>query len=189
MYAVIVRDLRGLAGQRAQARSNLHVAAVAKIRLRAAGWSRRRGRLEVWVMRTYEYDRLLQWSECDAGGIIFFPNYARWMVDGLNQMLLSLGIDPNGVIDAATRGGLPVAQLAMHFHHAPQLHETVRHEITVEKIGRKSIAFRHRFLLGDLLCMEATETRIWATHSLTQPPTLTTLPVPDHVRAALSADS
>ena len=58
-------------------------------------------------MRTYRYDRLMQWSECDAGGIIFFPNYARWMVDGLNQMFLSLGIDPNAILDAETRGGLP----------------------------------------------------------------------------------
>lgn len=140
-------------------------------------------------MRTYKYDRLLQWSECDAGGIIFFPNYARWMVDGLNQMFLSLGIDPNAVIDAETRGGLPVLQVAMQFHQAPKLHETVRHEITVEKIGGKSMAFTHRFFLGDVLCMESTETRIWATHSLTQPPTLTTLPVPEEVRAALSAGS
>ena len=140
-------------------------------------------------MRTYKYDRLLQWSECDAGGLIFFPNYARWMVDGLNQMFLSLGIDPNAVIDAETRGGLPVLQVAMQFHQAPKLHETVRHEITVEKIGGKSMAFKHRFFLGDVLCMESTETRIWATHSLTQPPTLTTLPVPEEVRAALSAGS
>jgi 4-hydroxybenzoyl-CoA thioesterase len=140
-------------------------------------------------MRTYRYDRLMQWSECDAGGIIFFPNYARWMVDGLNQMFLSLGIDPNAILDAETRGGLPVLQLSMQFHQAPKLHETVTHEILVEKIGGKSLNFKHRFLVGEVLCMESTETRVWATHSLTQPPVLTTLPVPDQVRTALSVES
>jgi hypothetical protein len=37
--------------------------------------------------------------------------------------------------------------------------------------------------------MESTETRVWATHSLTQPPILTTLPVPHQVRTALSVES
>jgi 4-hydroxybenzoyl-CoA thioesterase len=77
----------------------------------------------------------------------------------------------------------------MQFHQAPKLHETVTHEILVEKIGGKSLNFKHRFLVGEVLCMESTETRVWATHSLTQPPILTTLPVPDQVRTALSVES
>ena len=40
-------------------------------------------------MRHFTYDRRVNWSECDPGGIIFFPHYARWMVDGLNEMFLS----------------------------------------------------------------------------------------------------
>ena len=47
-------------------------------------------------MRHYTYDRRLNWSECDPGGIIFFPHYARWMVDGLNEMFLGFGVDPSG---------------------------------------------------------------------------------------------
>jgi 4-hydroxybenzoyl-CoA thioesterase len=139
-------------------------------------------------MRVYRYERRLHWSECDPGGIVFFPNYARWMVDGLNEMFLSLGIDPNGVIDEATRGGLPVLQLSMRFLSAPALHETLTHEISVQKIGSKSLAFRHRFLRNDELLMEAEETRIWATHSLGVPSVLTTLPVPANVRELLSTN-
>ena len=46
-------------------------------------------------MRHYTYDRRLNWSECDPGGIIFFPHYARWMVDGLNEMFLGFGDRPD----------------------------------------------------------------------------------------------
>jgi 4-hydroxybenzoyl-CoA thioesterase len=139
-------------------------------------------------MRTYRYQRRLNWSECDPGGIVFFPHYARWMVDGLNEMFLSLGIDPNAVNDAGERAGLPVVHLTMEFHKAPLLHQTVTHEIRVEKVGGKSLAFRHRFLLENELLMEAEDTRIWATHSLIDPASINTLRVPDRVRALLSGN-
>ena len=73
----------------------------------------------------------------------------------------------------------------MKFHSAPALHESVTHQITVEKIGGKSIAFRHRFLRGDELLMEAEETRVWAEHPLDNPRALRTQQVPDNVRALL----
>jgi 4-hydroxybenzoyl-CoA thioesterase len=136
-------------------------------------------------MRLYAYDRRLHWSECDAGGIVFFPNYARWMVDGLNEMFLSLGVDPNGPRPSNARGGLPVLGLTMKFHSAPVLHEMLTHQISVEKVGGKSLAFRHRFLRGDELLMEAEETRVWAEHPLDNPRALRTLQVPDDVRALL----
>jgi 4-hydroxybenzoyl-CoA thioesterase len=136
-------------------------------------------------MRTFSYQRRLHWSECDPGGIIFFPHYARWMVDGLNEMFLSLGVDPNGSRGPSSRGGLPVLGLSMKFQSAPALHETVTHEIKVEKVGGKSLAFRHRFLRGEELLMEAEETRVWAEHALDNPRVLRTQPVPDDVRALL----
>lgn len=136
-------------------------------------------------MRHYTYDRRLNWSECDPGGIIFFPHYARWMVDGLNEMFLSMGIEPTGPRGENALGGLPVLGLSMKFVSAPALHETVTHRITVIKVGGKSMAFQHRFLRGDELLMEAEETRVWAEHPLDNPRALRTRQVPDDVRALL----
>ena len=139
-------------------------------------------------MFSYSYQRRLQWSECDPGGIVFFPHYARWMVDGLNEMLLSLGIDPNKSVDENTRGGLPVLTIAMTFASAPALHELITHQISVKKIGGKSLVFVHRFLRDDQLLMEAEETRVWAQHDLTNPTTLRTVLVPDDVRELLGSN-
>lgn len=140
-------------------------------------------------MRTYRYQRRLHWSECDPGGIVFFPNYARWMVDGLNEMLLSLGIDPNAMRDEKTRGGLPVVQLSMQFFDAPQLHAQVWHEISVEKVGVKSLNFSHRFLRDQTLLMEAHETRVWATHLIGETASMQAHAIPDSVRALLTHDN
>ena len=136
-------------------------------------------------MHQYTYERRLHWSECDPGGIIFFPNYARWMVDGLNDMFLGLGVDPNGPRGAGAIGGLPVLALAMTFNSAPALHEIVTHRIDVTKLGGKSLAFRHRFLRGEELLMEAQETRVWAEHPHGDPRGLRAAPIPVDVRALL----
>jgi 4-hydroxybenzoyl-CoA thioesterase len=139
-------------------------------------------------MRSYRYQRRLHWSECDPGGIVFFPHYARWMVEGLNEMLLSLGVDPNAVHDDNTRGGLPVVQLSMQFFGAPALHAHVWHEILVERIGGKSLSFIHRFLRDDTLLVEARETRVWAVHGIGQAASTQAISVPDAVRALLMDD-
>ena len=136
-------------------------------------------------MHKFTYERRLHWSECDAGGIIFFPHYARWMVDGLNEMFLGLGVDPNGPRESGARGGLPVLGLTMKFHSAPALHEMLTHQILVTKVGGKSIGIQHRFLRDGELLMEAEETRVWAEHPLDTPRALRTVPVPDNVRALL----
>ncbi|AJG22278.1 acyl-CoA thioesterase [Cupriavidus basilensis] len=139
-------------------------------------------------MRTYRYKRRLHWSECDPGGIVFFPHYSRWMVDGLNEMLFSLGIDPTAILDEKTRGGLPVVQLSMQFFDAPTLHSYLWHEIAVEKIGGKSLGFVHRFLREDTLLMEAHETRVWAVHAVGTTTSMHARVVPESVRALLMGD-
>lgn len=135
-------------------------------------------------MRTYRYQRRLHWSECDPAGIIFFPHYPRWMVEGLNELFLSLGVDPNGKVDAQTSRGIPCVGFSMKFSTPPHLHEMVTHEIAVTKLGRTSLTVRHRFLRGEDVLAEAEDTRVWASHSLSDAG-LKAEPIPDDLRAML----
>jgi 4-hydroxybenzoyl-CoA thioesterase len=139
-------------------------------------------------MRQYTYQRRLHWSECDPAGIIFFPNYARWMVEGLSEMFLGMGVDPNGPRGANVCGGLPAMGLSMKFLRPPLLHEIVTHRITVARIGGKSLTFQHQFLRDDELLMEAEETRVWAEHPLGDPAGLRGIQVPDDIRALLERE-
>lgn len=139
-------------------------------------------------LRVYRYDRLLHWSECDPGGIIYFPNYARWMTDGVNLMMRSIGIDPNARIDRETTGGLPVLGISLKFYEPPRLHETITHEIEVVKLGGKSLELTHRFWRGETLLAEASDLRVWARHELLDE-RLTSVPIPDNVRERLSTSA
>lgn len=136
-------------------------------------------------MYKFSYQRRLQWSECDPVGIIFFPHYARWVADGLHEMFLTLGVDPAGVYDGNIRRGMPAVSLSMQFHAAPALHDEVDHLIVVQKVGTKSISFRHEFRRGDVLLAEADDVRVWTTHIVGQPHGLKAVQIPPEIRTLL----
>jgi 4-hydroxybenzoyl-CoA thioesterase len=136
-------------------------------------------------MYKYSYQRRLHWSECDPVGIIFFPHYARWVADGLHEMFLGLGVDPTGIYDGNIRRGLPIVSLSIKFHAAPALHEEVDHRILIQKVGTKSLSFRHEFRRGDSLLAEAEDVRVWTTHVVGQPDSLKAVPIPPEIRALL----
>lgn len=138
-------------------------------------------------MYVYSYSRRLQWGECDPAGIIFFPIYAHWVSEGLSELFLSNGIDPNEVLNGE-RVGLPAVSLSLKFHSAPRLHEEVVHEIHVEKLGGKSLCFRHEFRSGDLLLAEAQDVRVWTTHKVGLPDSLKSADIPSRVRALLEGE-
>jgi 4-hydroxybenzoyl-CoA thioesterase len=135
-------------------------------------------------MKTFTYDRRLQWSECDPAGIIFFPHYAKWMVEGLHMLFFDIGIDPNGRIDSQHTAGLPSVGISLRFHRPARLHEMVTHEITVTKIGRSSLSVKHRFFANGECLAEADDTRVWVSHSLTDA-SLKSVPFSEDMRRLL----
>lgn len=137
-------------------------------------------------MRTFRYERLLQWSECDPAGIIFFPHYAKWMVEGVNMLFLSLGIDPTGTNAENRRRGLPSTGFSMKFIAPAVLHDRLVHEIAIVKIGTKSLGFQHRILRGTQCLAEAEETRVWTESDAAG---IKSVPIPDDVRSLLDGDA
>ena len=115
-------------------------------------------------MTAYSYERRLQWSECDPGGIVFFPNYAKWAVDGLNEMLQSSGYVANRKLAHGEIEGIPCVEFSMRFFGAPRLHATVRHEIAVIRSGKTSFTVRHRFCSESGTYAEILDTRVWSVH-------------------------
>ncbi|CAN7799811.1 acyl-CoA thioesterase [Paraburkholderia hospita] len=135
-------------------------------------------------MREFRYERLLQWSECDPAGIIFFPHYARWMVEGVNLLFLALGVDPNATTERGAQRGLPSTGFSMRFLTPAKLHDQLVHEVVVTRLGTKSLSFKHRFLRGEECLAEAEEVRVWAESDASG---MRTLAVPDPVRQLLES--
>ena len=115
-------------------------------------------------MTAFSYSRRLNWSECDPGGIVFFPNYAKWAVDGLNEMLQSGGYAPNCKLPDGGTEGIPCVEFNMRFFDAPHLNAIVDHQILVRRIGKSSFTAWHLFSGDGRSYAEALDTRVWAVH-------------------------
>jgi len=115
-------------------------------------------------LTAYSYSRRLNWSECDPGGIVFFPNYAKWAVDGLNEMLQLDGYAPNRKLADGGTEGIPCVEFNMRFFDAPQLHAIVVHQISVQRVGRTSFSVRHLFSGDGRTYADVLDTRVWAVH-------------------------
>ena len=136
---------------------------------------------------SYSYERMAHWSDCDPAGIVFFAQYARWMSDGLIDMLLSLGIDPTQS-DVGDKGSLPSLGYSIRFLGPVRLHERVTHTISVQKVGRSSVEFAHRIRnRAGVSLVEAEEKRVWVDLDSASG-TMRSIPIPGKIRALLTSE-
>ena len=133
----------------------------------------------------FEYERTLLWGECDPAGIIYFPHYARWMNEGIERLLIDRGLHPGREFAPGFRYGLPAVRSVLEYKTPAVVYDRVVHRVTVEKIGRKSITFRHVVTRDGQTLMEAEDTRVWAQHS-THDGKIESREIPEDVRSVLS---
>lgn len=138
-------------------------------------------------MLSHSYHRAVEWGECDPAGIIFFPNYARWIAEGTDRLFLAAGVNPNAQLSDGRLQGVPSVRLDLRFLKPALLRDRVEHEITVQRLGNSSIGLRHRILRQADCLMEAEEDRIWCTLSTSQPGVLVPKPFPADIRQLLTA--
>lgn len=90
-------------------------------------------------------------EDTDAGGIVYYVNYLKYMERSRTEFLRSLGYDKPAILDG---GLLLVVHAAQINYRRParlddQLHVTTQ----IEKLARTNVEFNQRVLRGDeLLC-------------------------------------
>lgn len=134
----------------------------------------------------FQYERLVEWGECDPHGFIFFPNYFRWMAEGYHRMMRHLGIAVTPHIDAQTMRGTPAISSETRYFAPARLDETVCHRMTVSDIRSRTFSITHAFLRGETLLMESRDTKGWARISTRPPVTIALEPMSADILARLS---
>lgn len=126
----------------------------------------------------------VHFGDCDPAGIVFFPNFSRWMDQSSLGFFMACGVPPWRELEQ-TRGivGTPLLEINTRFHQSATYGETLVVETTVEEWRAKVFVHRHRILRGtDLIC-EGREVRAFVGRD---PATgrLKALPVPEDIRSA-----
>ncbi|MGE0673415.1 MAG: acyl-CoA thioesterase [Methylibium sp.] len=129
----------------------------------------------------------VHFGDCDPAGIVFFPNFSRWMDQSSLAYFVACGVPPWRELEQ-TRGiiGTPLLEIRTRFFKSATYGESLEVHTSVEEWRAKVFIHRHVVLRGnDLLC-EGHETRAFVRRDPDDPARLRAIPIPDDILALCS---
>ena len=95
------------------------------------------------------------WEDTDAGGIVFYANYLKFMERARTEWLRSLGVN-QGQLREATGGMFVVSETRIKYHRPARLDDELLVTASLLEAGRASITIAQQALLRkeplQLLC-------------------------------------
>lgn len=113
------------------------------------------------------------WEDTDAGGIVFYANYLKFMERGRTEWLRSLGYGQQALKEQA--GGMfVVSETAVKYHRPARLDDALWVTAQVQEAGRVSLTIAQQVLLraegqADTLLAEGTIRIGWVDASTLKP--------------------
>ena len=126
----------------------------------------------------------VHFGDCDPAGIVFFPNFSKWMDQASMAFFLACGVPPWREL-ARTRGiiGTPVLEIQTQFVRAATYGERLLVHTTVESWAAKTFTHRHQVRRGDELICEGTEVRAFVVRDPNDPGRIKAIPIPADIQA------
>ena len=136
------------------------------------------------MTKTHVHRVEVHFGDCDPAGIVFFPNFSRWMDEASLAFFMSCGVPPWREL-VKTRGivGTPLLEIATKFVTAATYAEELVVHTCVEEWKAKVFRHRHRVMRGETLICEGTETRAFVRRDAENPDRLRAIPIPEDIRA------
>ena len=125
------------------------------------------------------------WGDCDAAGIIFYPNYFRWFDECTQALLRSVGLDQRSLREGFGIVGTAAVDASARFTAPVTFGDVLQATSYVERWGTTSFTVYHRLDRGGkVMAVEGREVRIWAKRD--GHGRLRTEPIPDGFRRLFS---
>ena len=139
------------------------------------------------MSKTTFYDVPVHFGDCDPAGIVFFPNFSRWMDAASLNFFLSCGVPPwRELLRTCGIVGTPLLEIHTRFVSPASYGETLRIATCVEEWRAKVFIQKHTITRGDTLICEGRETRAFVVHPPEAPERIKAIPVPEDIRALCS---
>ncbi len=135
------------------------------------------------VRKSY-YRVRIEWGDCDAAAITFYPNYFAWFDAASWHLFETTGTTSRALMNEQ-RVFVPLVEAQAKFKRPGHLGEELVIESWVDEWREKMFRVRHVVRRGDDVLLEGTELRCWATPHPEDASRLQALPIPAQFRAAL----
>lgn len=106
------------------------------------------------------YEVSVQWGDTDTAGIVFFPNFYKWMDEASHHFFKTIGY-PTSKLMTGQQIGLPLLETHCNFFQPLVFEDDVTVETEVEDVQRKVFRLKHRFYKNGELVAEGGALRAW----------------------------
>lgn len=138
------------------------------------------------MAKTVIHPVTIQFGDCDPAGIVFFPNFLRWMDAASLNFFMKNGVPPwRELVKTTGIVGTPVLEIGTRFMKTATYGETIEVHTSVEEWRAKTFVHRHVVRRGDDVLCEGTEVRAFVMED-PQAGRIRAIPVPDDIRAKCS---
>ncbi|UPT59227.1 acyl-CoA thioesterase [Geobacillus thermoleovorans] len=131
-----------------------------------------------------EYSFRVHWGDTDAAGIVFYPNFYKWMDEATHHFFASLGRSTWKLFQEE-RIGMPIVEAKCEFHTPLFFEDQVCVKSAVAELREKSFRIHHQFFRGDQLVAEGYEVRVWTTFAGDRPKAV---PIPAELREKMKRE-
>ncbi len=139
------------------------------------------------MSKTIVYTFEITFGDCDPAGIVFYPNFSRWMDASSLNFFVKCGV-PTWRELVKTTGiiGTPLLEINTKFKQPATYGQTLQIHTSVEEWRDKVFIQKHVVMRGaDLIC-EGRETRAFCIRQPENPERIKAIAVPDDIKALCS---
>ena len=137
------------------------------------------------MSKVYVHRVQVQFGDCDPAGIVFFPNFSRWMDESSLLFFMSCGVPPwRELVKTRHIIGTPLLEIHTRFMKAATYGEWIEVHTSVEEWAVKVFRHRHVIKRGDDVLCEGTEVRTFAIRDPENPERIRSIPIPEDIKAA-----
>ncbi len=137
--------------------------------------------------KTQFFETEIEFGDCDPAGIVYFPNYFRWIDASGRHFFEQCGVPPwreltqiNGII------GTPLVDTQAKFLRPAVYGQRIRITTWIDEWRGKSFVLKHVVSRGDEVLVECSEVRVFATRHPDDPGRIRAVEVPDEIRRQCS---
>lgn len=124
----------------------------------------------------HKYKFKVRWGDTDAAGIVFTPNFYKWMDEATHEFLAEI-IKPSNKLYTEDKLTIPILEAFCQFKKPLLFEDEVVIETTVLNIQNKTFKLKHAFKKGDEEIATGYMVRAWT--SFADKPKA--VPIPEHV--------
>lgn len=139
------------------------------------------------MSKTIVYEVHVMFGDCDPAGIVFFPNFSKWMDASSLNFFVQCGVPPwRELVKTTGIIGTPLLEINTKFIRPATYGETLQIHTSVVEWRSKVFIQKHVVKRGvDVLC-EGTETRAFCVRLADDPDRIKAIAVPDDIKQKCS---